>query len=94
MDMNETLQLLLIWMGVLSALAFVLYGWDKALAKLHRRRIPEAALLGCALVGGSAGALLGMALFRHKVRKGAFLYGVPLMLCAQIGLLVYAAATG
>jgi uncharacterized membrane protein YsdA (DUF1294 family) len=53
--MRETVYLLLIWLGVTSALAFVLFGWDKLLAKAHRRRIPEAALLGCALMGGSAG---------------------------------------
>lgn len=46
--MRETVYLLLIWLGVTSALAFVLFGWDKLLAKAHRRRIPEAALLGCA----------------------------------------------
>lgn len=67
--MPHPLRLLLIWLGVLSTLSFLLYGWDKAQAKLHRRRIPEAALLFCALLGGSAGALLGMALFRHKIRK-------------------------
>lgn len=88
--MNETARLLLVWQGVLSALAFFLYGWDKALAKLRRRRIPEAALLGCALLGGSAGALLGMAAFRHKIRKPPFRYGVPLMLCAHAGLLAWA----
>ena len=90
--MNQPLRLLLIWMGVLSTLALLLYGWDKAMARLHRRRIPEAALLGCALLGGSAGALLGMALFRHKIRKSAFRYGVPLMLAAHLGLALYAAA--
>lgn len=89
--MGDTVRLLLIWMGVLSALSFTLYGWDKAMAKLRRRRVPEAALLGCALLGGAAGAALGMALFRHKIRKGAFRYGVPLMLCAQAGLLAFAA---
>lgn len=88
---KEPLQLLLIWLGVLSVLAFALYGWDKAMAKLHRRRVPESALLGCALLGGAAGALLGMALFRHKIRKSAFRYGVPLMLAIQAGLLAYAA---
>ena len=56
--MPHPLRLLLIWLGVLSTLSFLLYGWDKAQAKLHRRRIPEAALLFCALLGGSAGALL------------------------------------
>ena len=88
---NQPLRLLLIWMGVLSALALILYGWDKAMAKLRRWRIPEAALLGCALAGGAAGALLGMILFHHKIRKNAFRYGVPLMLAAQAGLALYAA---
>ena len=55
--MNETVRLLLIWLGALSALAFCLFGWDKLLAKTHRRRVPEAALLGCALMGGAAGGL-------------------------------------
>lgn len=70
--MPHPLRPLLIWMGALSALAFALYGWDKVLAKLHRRRIPETALLCCALLGGSAGALLAMVLFRHKIRKPSF----------------------
>lgn len=88
--MNETVELLLIWLGVLSALAFLLYGWDKAMAKLRRRRIPEAALLGCAALGGSAGAAMGMAVFHHKIRKPPFRYGVPLMLCAHAALLAWA----
>lgn len=93
-SMPHPLRLLLIWLGVLSTLSFLLYGWDKAQAKLHRRRIPEAALLLCALLGGSAGALLGMALFRHKIRKPPFRYGVPLMLAAHAALLLYAAGQG
>ena len=43
--MKESLHLLLIWLGVVSVLTFALFGWDKLMAKLHRRRIPEAALL-------------------------------------------------
>ena len=89
--MRETVYLLLIWLGVTSALALALFGWDKLMAKARRRRIPEAALLGCALLGGGLGALLGMLLFRHKIRKGPFRYGVPLMLAAQAGLALYAA---
>lgn len=92
--MPQPLRLLLIWMGVLSALAFALYGWDKAQARLRRRRVPEGALLGCALLGGSAGALLAMALFRHKIRKPPFRYGVPLILAVHAALLLYAAKGG
>lgn len=92
--MRETVYLLLIWLGVTSALAFVLFGWDKLLAKTHRRRIPEAALLGCALMGGSAGGLLGMAVFHHKTCKPLFRFALPLGLCAQAALLVWAALRG
>ena len=89
--MNESVRLLLIWLGVVSALAFLLFGWDKLLAKLHRRRVPEAALLGCALMGGSAGAALGMALFHHKTRKPLFRRFVPVCLTAHAALLAWAA---
>ncbi len=89
--MNDAVRLLLIWLGVTSVLAFSLFGWDKLMAKLHRRRVPEAALLGCALMGGSAGAALGMAVFHHKTRKPRFRRSVPLCLAAHAALLVWAA---
>lgn len=89
--MKESVRLLLIWLGVTGALAFVLFGWDKLLAKRHRRRVPEAALLGCALMGGSAGAALGMALFHHKTRKPPFPWFVPLCLLGHAALLGWAA---
>ncbi|MDE6922687.1 MAG: DUF1294 domain-containing protein [Oscillospiraceae bacterium] len=92
--MNETVRLLLIWLGTLSALAFCLFGWDKLLAKTHRRRVPEAALLCCALMGGSAGAALGMAAFHHKTRKPMFRRLVPLSLCAHALLLAWTACPG
>jgi len=88
---EESVRLLLIWLGVTGALAFILFGWDKLMAKTHRRRIPEAALLGCALMGGSAGAALGMAAFRHKTRKPLFRRLVPLSLLAHAVLLAWAA---
>lgn len=89
--MKESVYFLLVWLGVTSALALALFGWDKLLAKLHRRRIPEAALLGCTFMGGSAGAALGMALFRHKTRKPLFRRFVPLCLLAHAVLLAWAA---
>ncbi len=89
--MGESVRLLLIWLGVTGALAFILFGWDKLMARARRRRVPEAALLGCALMGGSAGAALGMAAFRHKTRKPLFRWLVPLSLLAHAALLAWAA---
>ena len=88
--MTETVRLLLIWLGVMSALVFLLFGWDKLMAKLGRSRIPEAALLGGAFLGGGAGALLGMLLFRHKIRKAPFPVLIPLLFVLQIALLGWA----
>jgi uncharacterized membrane protein YsdA (DUF1294 family) len=45
---------------------------DKARAIDGARRIPEADLLGLALIGGSPAAFLGRHLFRHKTRKEPF----------------------
>lgn len=52
--------------------AFLLYGYDKAVAGRGRLRVPEAVLHGLALFGGTLGALLGQRLFRHKISKAAF----------------------
>ena len=77
--MTEQVYLLLVWFGVLSAFTLLLFGWDKGMAKLGRRRIPEASLLFACLAGGAAGGLVGMYLFRHKIRKPKFYVTVPLL---------------
>ena len=77
--MTEQVYLLLVWFGVLSAFTLLLFGWDKGMAKLGRRRIPEASLLFACLAGGAAGGLVGMYLFRHKIRKPKFYLTVPLL---------------
>lgn len=88
--MTDPARRLLLWYGVVSALALALFAWDKLMAKLGRRRIPEAALLGAAAAGGGAGALLAMSLLRHKTRKSPFPLLVPLSLLLQAALLLWA----
>ncbi len=88
--MNERARLILIWLGVMSLLAFVLFAQDKLRARRGRWRTPEAVLLGVCLCGGAFGGLLGMRLFHHKTRKGPFRIGVPLMLLPQIALFLWA----
>ena len=62
---------------------------DKEKARRHRWRISEATLFTVALLGGSAGVLLGMYAFRHKTKHRRFTIGVPVILLAQLGLAGY-----
>ena len=78
---------LVIYLLVINVLAFAVYGWDKARSKVQgARRVPEKALFLLALLGGSAGAVLGMRVWRHKTRHWYFKYGLPAILLAQLAL--------
>lgn len=72
-----------------NIIAFLAYGIDKQRARRHQWRIPEEALLGLAVIGGSVGALLGMRFFHHKTKKAKFVIGVPLILIVQIVILLF-----
>ena len=63
------------WLLAVNATAFFTYGYDKWIAGNRPRsmRVPEAVLLGLALVGGTPGAYVGMRLFHHKTAKVSFL---------------------
>ncbi len=61
---------------------------SKTKAKKSLWRIRETALLGLAVLGGSIGAWLGMKVWHHKTMLKKFKYGIPLILIAQIVLLL------
>lgn len=73
-----------VWLYVINLAAFVICGLDKSYAIKKRRRIPEKTLLWSAVLGGSAGFLLGMLIFRHKTKHPKFYILVPLILAAQL----------
>lgn len=75
---------IIIYLVVMNLLAFAMFGIDKARAVRGVWRIPEAKLFVAAWAGGSAGALAGMLLFRHKTKHTKFLIGIPLILALQI----------
>lgn len=78
----------LIAYAALSVLALILYGADKAKAKSGAWRIPEKVLLGCSFLGGAAGGILGMLLFRHKTKHWYFWLVNILGLIWQAGLAI------
>ena len=69
---------------LINALTFLLMLVDKIKAKRNLWRIPEATLMGVAIIGGSIGAIAGMNLFRHKTRHIKFFIGLPVILALQI----------
>ena len=72
----------------LNILTFIVYGVDKWRAAHNRWRIPEATLLGLAIIGGSIGALLGMKVWHHKTKHKKFVLGLPLILIAQLVIIM------
>lgn len=72
---------------IANILSFVTFGVDKLLAKLGRWRVPESVLLWTALLLGSAGALAGMVVFRHKTKKSKFTISVPMLFLFHLAVL-------
>lgn len=79
---------LIYYLLFINIFTFCVYGIDKWKAKKHAWRIPEKTLLLLALIGGSAGAIVGMMLFRHKTRKPKFMITVPVIFVVETILLV------
>ena len=77
-------QILLVYLLLVNAAGFLLMLVDKIKAKRNLWRIPEATLMGVAVIGGSIGAIVGMNLFRHKTKHAKFYIGLPVILVLQI----------
>lgn len=79
---------LLVYLILINAVSFCLMLADKWKARKMRWRIPEATLIGAALLGGSVGSLAGMYLVRHKTKHSKFTLGIPVILAVQVVILV------
>ncbi len=86
MDKTVWITVAAVYLALINLTALILYGADKKKAKRGQWRIPEKTLLGVAVIGGSAGAILGMFLFRHKTKHWYFRYGLPAILIVQLAL--------
>lgn len=74
---------------LINAVGLLIMLADKQKARRGAWRIPEATLMGVALLGGSIGAMAGMYLFRHKTKHPKFYIGLPLILILQIALILW-----
>lgn len=84
-----TERIILLYLIIINAAAFLLMLADKLKAKRGAWRIPERTLIGTAALGGSIGAWMGMYLFRHKTKHIKFTLGIPVILVLQIALAIW-----
>ena len=89
MDLRELIQEassplgLLVFLGFMNLFTFLLFGIDKWFAIKGLYRVSERNLFLSSLLGGSIGGVLGMFVFRHKLRKGSFKVTMLLILLIQ-----------
>lgn len=73
-----------VYLFIASLTAFAAYGMDKLCAIKSWYRFPEAYLLLLTAVGGGAGAMGAIMLFRHKIRKIKFFLSALIMTIVQL----------
>ncbi|MDR1641143.1 MAG: DUF1294 domain-containing protein [Clostridiales bacterium] len=87
-------MIIAIWYIAMTVALFVLMGYDKSRAIRKEWRVKENTLFTFAFLGGFAGGLAGMFIFRHKIRKLGFQLGFPAALLLHAVIWGYIAYTG
>ena len=76
------------YMVAISLLACALTAWDKRCACREKWRVSEKTLFTVALLGGAAAMLMTMRAVRHKTMHRRFMWGLPLIIFAQIAAVI------
>ncbi|MFJ7827021.1 DUF1294 domain-containing protein [Psychrobacillus sp. NPDC096623] len=82
-------NVLLMFILIMSIIAFVLMGYDKSQARKQGQRISEKTLWTLAVVGGGIGAYIGMQMFRHKTKHTNFRVGFLMLMILYAFLIFY-----
>ena len=72
-------QAMLLHVAFVSLVTLLVFGIDKLRAGRGKRRASEFNLFALATLGGAAGGLLGIALFRHKAQRATFTVGLTVL---------------
>ena len=78
------LRFLILYFFLMNIVTFVTFWIDKNLAQNNKSRVSESTLVLMSALGGAAGGLAAMYLFRHKTRHAKFFLGLPAMLLIHI----------
>ncbi|MCT4618499.1 MAG: DUF1294 domain-containing protein [Marinisporobacter sp.] len=87
MKMQMTVQTLLktkefyglLYLLLINLYGFIITGVDKYKAKKERWRIRERTFFIAGVLGGAAGVMMGMTMFRHKTQHKTFYIGIPII---------------
>lgn len=77
---SEVMKTFIIIFIIFNFITFIVFGIDKVLARMKRRRISEKTLLCMAIAGGSVGAVFAQKIFRHKTQKFRYLFWIILII--------------
>ncbi|MBR4156578.1 MAG: DUF1294 domain-containing protein [Bacteroidales bacterium] len=78
------LRFLIIYFFLINIVTLVTFWIDKNLAQNNKFRIQESSLVLLSALGGAAGGLAAMYLFRHKTKHAKFFLGLPALLLIHI----------
>lgn len=82
--MDIVKKVIIAYLFLINAIAFLSMYTDKRRAIKHKWRIPEKTLFLLAIIGGSIGSNLGMYTFRHKTKHWYFVVFMPIILIVQV----------
>ena len=71
-ELSQPLRIAVYVYAAMSAITFVVFGFDKLAAWRGKRRVPEKTLHLLSFLGGWPGALLAQRRLRHKCSKGSY----------------------
>ncbi|MBR5602915.1 MAG: DUF1294 domain-containing protein [Bacteroidales bacterium] len=78
------LRFLMVYFFLINIVTLITFGIDKRLAQQKRNRVQESSLILLSALGGAAGGLAAMYLFRHKTKHAKFFLGLPALLLIHL----------
>ncbi len=83
-------KLIFIYFIAINIVSFIVFAFDKLMAKMDKRRISEQRLHFFTMIGGFIGSSISMILFSHKVSKPTFFTKhLVIVLFWIIGVVIY-----
>ena len=81
--------IILAYIAAISLISIIVCIYDKIAAKhLQKHRTRERTLLLLSALGGSVAMYLTMQIIRHKTKHVKFMLGIPLIIIAQVALVI------